>query len=237
MIENVAWQSLNPEADVASLLYSPSASRSIELSLDLIRELQEKPSHTDMTVLAALRKNKPDTYFILPSGVSPERDVFNLYSSEDIGYVTRLGEHFAGYFDPAALGMWNFGHDPRNHFGFSKRHVLMPESIIDPSKLVLSVTEPLQFKDHFGNSIFSLHLHSKDVRYFSINQIHYLKKYLKSGRLNSTRYIFYPNMFLSLVKDYASRGKMHELIANLPLIRKLKQFKFIWKILKLIARR
>lgn len=236
MMKNVSWQSLNHEADVASLLYSPSSRKSIELSLDLIKELQEKPLHTDMTVLAALRKNRPDAYLSLPSGINPKRDVFNLYPTEDIRRVTRLGEHFAGYFDPAALGMWNFGHDPRNHFGFSKRHVLMPESIIDPSKLVLSLTEPLQIRDQFGDSIFSLHLHSKDVKLFSINQIHYIKKYLKSGRLNSTQYIFYPSMFLSLIRDYASRGKMHELIANLPLIRKLKRFKFIWKILKSIVK-
>jgi hypothetical protein len=236
MIENISWQSLNHEADVASLLYSPSGSKSIEFSLDLIKELRDKPLHTDMTVLAALRKNRPNTYFILPSGANPKRDVFNLYSTEDIRRVTRLAEHFAGYFDPAALGMWNFGHDPRNHFGFSKRHVLMPESIIDPSKLAVSVTKPLQFRDQFGESVFSLHLHSKDVKLFSINQFRYLKKYLKSGSLSSTQYIFYPSMFLLLVRDYASRGKMHELIANLPLIRKLKQFKFLWKILKFIVR-
>lgn len=235
-LNKIAWQSLNDEADVAALLYSPSFKNSLVLYSRLVSELQGNPNHTDMTVLAALRKKYPGDFETLPSGINCERNVFNSYPKKVISRVTEMGDRFSGYFDPAALGMWNFGQDPRNHFGFSRRHVLMPESIIDPSRLILSVSTPLQIHDQYGDSVFSLHIHSKNVKFFSTELVSHLEKYLNNGSRQNFRYVFYPRMFVCLLRDYHARRKLHELISNVPLIGKLRRFKRLWNFLGKIAR-
>lgn len=235
-LNKIAWQSLNEEADVAAILFSPSVERSQEFYARLISELQENPRHTDMTVLATLRKKSPRDFETLPSGINSDRKIFNDYPETEIIRVTSTGKDFSGYFDPAALGMWNFGQDPRNHFGFSRRHILMPESITDPSRLILCVSSPLQFHDQYGDSVFSLHLHSKNVKFFSKNQLRHLKKYLKNGTKQNARYVFYPRMLVQLLRDYHSRKKLHELISNLPVIGKLRRFERLWNLLKNITR-
>jgi hypothetical protein len=236
LLEKMGWQSLGPESDVASIVFSPSAENSAIFRDRIFSLIEEDLSLTDMTVLAKLRRTFRSEYLTIPSAPTTDTKVFNQYSSDEKDRISELTHFFGGYFDSAPLGMWNIGQDPRNRYGFSVRFKEMPESILDPSRIQIQIDRGgSRLIDQFGNSIYSLHIHSKDVDLFDLTNIEIIRPYLFGGTRRK-RYTFYRTMFVRLILDYKRRGKLLELFANLPIFNRLNRFETFLKIKKVLKK-
>lgn len=223
-LDKPGWQSLNQHSDVASILYSPSPAASKLIKQRLISLIEEDFSLTDMTALAKLREKFELDYITIPSSPKIDSKVHNEYPDSEIHRISSLTDYFTGYFDCAPIGMWNFGQDPRNNFGFTVRFKEMPESILDPSKVELKINnEGIGFQDQFGNNVYSIHMHSKKLKFFSEHNFEIMRAYL-AGKYKNQKKIFEVDMFTDLIKDYYRRGKILELIGNLPFILALNKF-------------
>lgn len=232
-LEIMGWQSLGPNSDVASILFSPISEFSEIFGSRILSLIEEDQSHTDMTVLAKLRHKFESEYLTIPSAPLVCENVFNEYPSEEKVRISQLARIFGGYFDSAPLGMWNIGQDPRNNYGFSVRFKKMPYSILDPSKIDIQFDESgSSLIDQFGNYIYSLHVHSKNLTLFDVENIEVIQLLL-FGRLQGKKHLFHRAMFVKLIADYRRRGKLLELFANLPLFKRLNRFKIFLIIKKM----
>jgi hypothetical protein len=231
-LRRVSWLKFNDEEDVASIIFSPNLSSTRKFKHHLARVLTKEPHLTDMTVLSKIRRYYPGEYELLPS-ISPRMALeLQLCDSE----VLTNFKSFGGYFDPAGLGMWNLGQDPRNGFGFARRFIPLPHATIDPSGVQLSLQENGNLFDQNMDSVFNLHVHSKNTRILKGNSSEYLARYLHSGRYEKRKKVFSFKLFLDLLKDYYKRGKMLELVGNIPQIRRLDRFIFFLKVKSQIKR-
>jgi hypothetical protein len=238
-LENMGWQSLGPNSDVASILFSPTPDSSEIFGSRILSLIEEDHSLTDMTVLAKLRHKFELDYLTIPSAPPTDENVFNEYHLEETVRISELASDFGGYFDSAPLGMWNFGQDARNHYGFSVRFKRMPESILDPSRIDLQFDKSgTKLIDQFGSYIYSLHIHSKDLSLFDVENVEVVRLYL-FGRIRYRKHIFHKAMFVRLISDYKRRGKLLELFANLPIFKLLNRFaifRMIKKMFKMLIR-
>jgi hypothetical protein len=80
------------------------------------------------------------------------------------------------------------------------------------------------------DSVFNLHVHSKNTRILKGDSPEYLARYLHSGKYGKREKVFSSKLFFDLLKDYYKRGKMLELIGNIPQVRRLDRFIFILKV-------
>lgn len=238
-LQNMGWQSLGLNSDVASILFSPTPNSSEIFGSRILGLIKEDHSLTDMTVLARLRHEFQLEYLTIPSAPPADKNVFNKYRFEETVRISELARDFGGYFDSAPLGMWNLGQDARNNYGFSVRFKKMPESILDPSRINLQFDKSgSKLTDQFGNYIYSLHIHSKDLSLFDMKNIEVIRIYL-FGKIRNKKHIFHSAMFVRLISDYRRRGKLLELFANLPIFNYLSRFaifRIIKKMIKALIR-
>jgi hypothetical protein len=121
------------------------ASRSLEI-------LSNDSSTTDMRILSQIGHEHQELVFRLPSETATET--------------------FLGIIDPAPWGMYLFGIDPRNHQGVLKLYEEHPgiSTKLGTAKFQVGVENSLTVESSGRTfSIFSLHIHSKDKRIFSLS--------------------------------------------------------------------
>ena len=147
-IKKLAWENFSASHDVSAILYSNSYDDSKWLVEKIKHELSDNADLTDMTALSEISRSNSDRVEILPT--DPTLSEPNQYG---------------GVFDAAAIGMWLNGRDPRNHLGFVKRFLPLPESSVDASKLRYKSTRngSLYLNNDKGADLelFNLHVHSK----------------------------------------------------------------------------
>ena len=222
----MSWLKFNDESDVASIITSPDISSTRRFKEHLERVLTNEPYLTDMSVLSRIRRYYPGEYELLPS-ISPSMALE--LQLRDLETLSNF-ESFGGYFDPAGLGMWNLGQDPRNGFGFARRFISLPEASIDPSRVHLTLQENGNLLDQYMDSVFNLHVHSKNIRLIRGNSPEYLARYLPGGKYGKREKIFSLKLFIDLLGDYFKRGKMLELVGNIPQVKRLDRFTFFLKV-------
>jgi hypothetical protein len=175
-ILKLAWLRVDENRDVAAVLYLPNLKETMWLVSEILKEISKNSLTTDMTSLNQIRKNNINRIQVLPSyssqlGMdlireSPEQEELSAELSQDFF-------KFGGIFDPAAFGMWLTGSDPRNYYGkqifFDTKEIVGGGTYIDPSFLKYSMSEDGGLFCNIGNNavrIWSLHVHSKDLRLF-----------------------------------------------------------------------
>lgn len=224
-LKRMSWLKFNDESDVASIITSPDISSTRRFKEHLERVLTNEPYLTDMTVLSRIRHYYPSEYELLPS-ISPSMALeLQLRDLEPLSNF----KSFGGYFDPAGLGMWNLGQDPRNGFGFARRFISLPEASIDPSCVRLTLQDNGNLVDQNMDSVFNLHVHSKNIRIIKGNSQEYLTRYLSGGRYQKREKIFSFKLFIDLLTDYFKRGKLLELVGNIPQVKRMDRFTFFLK--------
>jgi hypothetical protein len=175
-ILKLAWLRVDENRDVAAILYSPSLNETTWLIREIHKEIMKNSLITDMTSLNQIRRNNQNRIQVIPShspllGMdlfqeSPERKELSDELSRDFF-------KFGGIFDPAVFGMWLTGSDPRNYYGkqiiFDTKEIVGGGTYIDPSRLKYSISEDGELFCGIGCDavrIWSLHVHSKDLRLF-----------------------------------------------------------------------
>lgn len=216
VLPKVSWQKFNESHDVASLLWFPNGNSAFAFAEQITQ--MEAPSHnaTDMTVLNILASDNPGEYGVIPSaGQSAQLNSKIEIDEEDLINVNLFG----GYFDAAAFGMWIFGQDPKNNYGFALRYQKLPHSKVQAAGTDFYLSNEGNCWDSLGNKVFSFHIHSKDKKVFSIENYDRLFFYFNSALSLRNKYIFDYAALKELVKDYRKRRMLLHLIYNMPVLK------------------
>lgn len=208
-LESCSWPKFNDASDAASVFFSPSSQCTQEL-LDTVREhLVKDNTLTDMTVLSKIHSSNPEKYPHLPT--SP----INLDNRQ---------EKFGGIFDAAPIGMWLTGRDPRNHLGFIKRFLDLPEAEFDVARYQLMLRRGnLEFTNNEKRqiSVFNLHIHSKRIVLFSHFWETFLALDIYLSRNKLFKNSFSPYAFISVIYDYLKRNKLSNILTYKKLFSRI----------------
>ena len=187
------WLRFNADHDVAAIITLASNDFADKLRNAVIQKIKENPKLTDMTVLSKISQKFPNDFLILPSLENPESEMVNRYSKADHALdLQKMSQNFTkfnGIFDAAPIGMWMIGQDPRNHRGILRRYIDMNESYIHPGRTKYYLRDS-SITNSQGVSIFNLHIHSKEEKYFGRNwekhltiAVHQSRSFSRKNRL------------------------------------------------------
>lgn len=152
---------------IAAILFVGSQEILDNLLMFCIEEVKRNPKSTDMTILFRYWIERPKNVLVLPSLTN------HVQSQEGHKIIPKsLWENidlFEGLFDPISVGQYLLGIDPRNTRG---RRILFWQDdshYVNVSKLGLTYEDGVLFSCQEGSKypIFSLHVHSKDLRAFN----------------------------------------------------------------------
>jgi hypothetical protein len=234
-LEKIYWQPYNEERDVASLLYSPGPSYTKLLQDALLDAYKSNASHTDMTILRQISRDN-----ILPNGYLPIIDSGNLtllnanYQGE-VPWIRQERDSIFndGLFDSAAIGMWLLGHDPRNSYGQFLIHdeslIVQGNTPVDSRKLNLEMSNDgnLYLKGRIPEeadiSIWSLHIHSKELAIFGQNWQESLNYYVKLARIQPGLIKkFRVKAVWSMWVDNLATGTPLKFFAGIPFVHRVR---------------
>lgn len=148
----LAFPCISSSEAAASTLFIRDSSAAEFLTSRSLEIISNDSSTTDMRILSQIGHEHPDLVLQLPSETATET--------------------FLGIFDPAPWGMYLFGVDPRNHQGVLKLYEEHSgfSTKLGTARFQVGEENSLTVElDGFTFSIFSLHIHSKDRRIFSLS--------------------------------------------------------------------
>ena len=157
---HIAWMTLDEQVDMPGLLAGTAASFGW-LAKKVLLELFKDPDVNDMQALYRVRVANKTLVSVLPS-ISRNRFF-------DRGFLSEASIKTVGIFDPAYYGQWFIGEQPRNKWGLiARRRNLRSFLELDQSFLRV-IDSNLYFCNEYGESfpIYSLHIHSKETRFFT----------------------------------------------------------------------
>jgi hypothetical protein len=218
-IESVAWLPNNGTSDIASIMYFPSLEKNFEFTEDLMSLLVANPRLTDMQALYKLRNLFPERYFLLPTSNSN----FGNLRNPNLDSATKLSSIFEGIFDPAPIGMWLTGIDPKNNYGFTKyfetKKISKMQTCINPSAYSLQFVNKsrllYQKHDKFLE-IYNLHIHSKSKKMFSPKWNNEIELLILSSFRKKVYSEFSIRLFTELIFENLSKGTLLEYMYNSP---------------------
>jgi hypothetical protein len=207
-LDKLSWQRVDESRDVASILFSPSYVETVWFIDELMNLMHANRMTTDMTGLHHIRINNPERVNVLPS-FSRELGSEIVESTDAVESLERdlsSGvDLFKGIFDPAVFGMWLTGSDPRNYYGkqtlFDTLEILCGGTYLNPSHLEYIFVEPdsLYCQGEFERvRIWSLHVHSKDIRLLGSNWQDRLRTVVELSASNQVISEFRLNSLLNL---------------------------------------
>ena len=188
-IKNLAWEKFNQTHDVSALMYLRAPEDTFWLTEKLTLALSQNEKLTDMTALSMLSNNHPDRITLLP-GTTQSQEF----------------ETFGGIFDAAPIGMWVTGRDPRNHRGFVRRFLPLPEADVNAASLKYrlhldgSISATSLEGHHFN--IYDLHIHSKRLTLFGPYWKFFLRLDIRTSADRRLAVWFSPSTFLRLLQNY-----------------------------------
>ena len=148
----------------------------------------------DMFLLSAYAKHFPHRVQILPSALTNlvgfNEDTDN-YTKEQI---SRNNYIFGGIFDSSTWGQYLFGIDPKNYLGVLILFHNQKSHAINPSKYYFSLLDSGSIEVSLGAKktfLYSLHIHSKDLRIFQLGASHFIRKRILESHKKKRAYEFH----------------------------------------------
>lgn len=230
-LNELSWCRFNEAKDVSSVLYIPDLDSSLSLREKLLNELKMDNTLTDMTILNRISRNNPSVH-IFPS---MNRELPKLQNRLNLMCDSRefeicSNDEFNGIFDPAAIGMWLTGLDPRNYYGITKIHdrgiIDTGDSYVDASQYtykfdsqsLLSITG-----DGISKELFCLHIHSKNLKLFRDGWENELRKLVElSGDkepISKFKFAIFANLILLNIRQKT----LLSLVIGIPIMQKLRR--------------
>jgi hypothetical protein len=229
-LDKLAWSKVDATRDVASLVFFPSSTTSRWLESEMIRILREVSVIDDMAILNVISSQFPSRVMNLPTANSMESEILN--RSVTISLPPNLCsefQKFGGIFDPGSIGIWLTGSEPRNHFGITKKYdseeLRKMNLFIDPGSVRYSFSEKGDLTYHDGTSeisIYSLHIHSKNISYFEEDNLGQLAKDVIYSREGKIRSQFSIKILLSLLWHNLRKGTLLRYLLWLPVLQRVK---------------
>ncbi len=133
----------------------------------------------DYEILGQLQMDHPSKVYVLPSafncssGFNPSADL----AVQEI--MTFNSNFFEGIFDGATWGQYLTGEDPRNLFGIRRVFHFQSHHAANPTQVKFTVMPFKGVYCEFENEkkfMFSLHIHSKDIRIFKDDGLEFVAK-------------------------------------------------------------
>lgn len=157
---------------IASTLFIKNSNAAKYLAELVMKTARKTRNTTDMHILRILSMDATVSYLQLPSSPSMVYDKTTVGSkflkNNEIGV-----EYFKGLFDGFDIGRYLFGVDPRNGRGISKVREFDDSVYLDMRKIQIITDEHRDFpyvldiKSKNKFPVFSLHIHSKNKRFFT----------------------------------------------------------------------
>ncbi len=217
-IDKLAWLKVNSRLDVAAIIHFPTLDLTQKFLGEISRLTRLNPDTTDMLVLHGAAVNLQHLHQYLPS-ITP----YNVHNPKSYGASEKDQlNYFEGIFDPAILGIWNFGQDPKNSFGLRKRYVGDESHDMNPRKTKLKF-ECGVLTDQNQIPVFSLHLHSKYLPLFSANWSNALEFGLLQAQKQRKTYSFEIKAMYWAIRGRRFRNTAWILIAHLPGMKRLRK--------------
>jgi hypothetical protein len=218
-LEVLAWPRVSLDYDVASIIYSPSATAYGEFLFELTKIAESNKETTDMQSMSKFRRNFPDKVVALPTLPPNESSHKGIHNEED----SAGWELFGGVFDGLTLGHWFTGKDARNSWGIRTRYLVPHNSRLDYSRYSFSLDSKDNITIDDRYPIFNLHVHSKNSGYFQPDNRAFLLKELAivNSRSNtrsfslSAFYVFLRTHSLEYLRAIFSAQKWSELFKRL----------------------
>jgi len=234
--EKLAWSRVDSGQDVAAIVYSPNVQASKWLS-DKMQSIVGLAHDTDdMRVLGEISSKNPHLVDILPS--LPQKSSLlrneSVNSTEaELESISNLFSTFRGIFDPAGIGIWLTGTEPRNSFGVTKKFDYKSnvgsKAFINPGrvKYFYDQNDGLSFESEGRSTqIYSLHIHSKNLKYFGENYEKHIHEDVKRSISGKVQFKFSSKILLTLIVQNLEKGTLLRYLLWLPGLRRLKKLNF-----------
>lgn len=178
------WTKYSDAKSVGAIVCIPTHRHAEQLLQSTLSLIARNTKITDMTLLHELSESvkvaETFSHDVLYSNTP-------LHNSKEKTKRIDLRE---GFFDPAQIGMWLTGEDPRNHLGMYVIHsnelFELGDSKINPAELLYSIDSEhnLWAKNPSGTEfpIWSLHIHSKNKKLFREKDSSELIKFIQKSR-------------------------------------------------------
>lgn len=197
---------VSPGQAVASVLYVGGNNTGKKLSDYIQYEVKRNATTSDMRVLDSFRKFSSESVEILPTGPMNPSAYLQSYNFKLQEMAQKNLGVFGGLFDAIDIGFYFFGEDPRNNRGFRLIHKVDETSYLKLRLVRFSFDKKRNFfnMEYDGEiyPLFTLHIHSKDLRAFELKKFGKLaEKRIRNSSLGVSRE-FILSSFLKLLVPY-----------------------------------
>lgn len=242
-LNDLAWCTYNESRDVASILFSSKSEDTEWLAARVKEEMRSDLRTTDMKVLSLISKKNPKKISKIPSIPSNSNSkLINQKSKIRLSDYNQLSSGFnvfGGVFDSAPIGMWLLGQDPRNHFGKLFIHATSfidnGDSFVNPADVKYRINQRGEMIIEDGKifyPVYCLHVHSKELKLFSINWFKGLSAYVElTNDKRPIKYLKSGILFNILIELLRSKSLIRFILTEPTIYKKLS------KIQKLLMQR
>jgi hypothetical protein len=182
------WGQISESEDIAAILYSPKPAATSALVELIFREATEDPETSDMRALHAIAARLSGNDFrYIPLGL--DQSLIN-----------------GGIFDVGSIGMWLSGMDERNSWGRRRFFYSLPHHLVRPEMYKYELEgDTLWVRSNTKNfKLFSLHVHSKDLKLFGASWRSRLEELVRRSNYQAPKSEFHLIGFLSNLKEILS---------------------------------
>lgn len=165
------WFSLlAPKRGVGSVVLLPTAEASARLAAHFRKFTSAESPPNDMDILGLLYKEEPEVVGVLPTCSPDWATAMGRYPDrlDFVSEVSKYSPAFDGIFDGATVGQYLTGLDPRNSRGVREVGRVPSDHWLDPRAVTWELQGAhLRIRNDEYGSLYTLHIHSKDLRLFS----------------------------------------------------------------------
>jgi hypothetical protein len=239
-LEKLTWLRAHETGDIATLIYSPNAEETYWLA-QKVESLIREGDHllTDMTALLKIRVANPHRVTTAPSFSKKMVSALSKDSELSLELATELSAMyscFEGIFDPAAIGMWLTGCDPRNHYGFTRifdtKEVLKTKPYLDPSQFDYKADASGRLTvlvDDSEISIWCLHVHSKNLELFNMGWEVKLQELVQNSKRRRIVLRFDLKCLIKLIVSNLKNKTFVSFILYIPKLLPLREFLILYR--------
>jgi hypothetical protein len=192
--QEIAFPLERKDVVIPSTVFIKNCQASSNLLEFLTTSLASGATPIDMFLLSAYAKYFPHRVQVLPSaltspiGFNENTDNYTKVQISMNNYI------YNGIFDSSTWGQYLFGIDPRNYLGVLILFHNQNGHAINPSKYYFSLLDSGSIEVSIGGErtfLYSLHVHSKDIRIFLPDSSNFIKERILESRKKKKVYEFH----------------------------------------------
>jgi hypothetical protein len=196
--EGIAYPLKSDTEGIASTFYVGSVSSMQKFLSFCQAKFAENGFSTDVSILGNFWR-EDEMFYNLPSGIPSQDFYHNWVSSKVTQQLSKNLDVYHGLFDASTFGIWFTGEDPRNAWGFRVLFKNQNHPInLSGWQIELENNRVFLAKETSRIELFSLHIHSKDLRFFNLNT--WERRIAQISNYSNTRVVreFVPGLTVSI---------------------------------------